>query len=126
MSERTPTPSRVALKADPLFVALTRPAMALGVPYVAVLANLLATLELFLVTKDLLWLLTIVPLHALTFIVCLAEPRFFDLLRVWAVTRLNARAGGRSRWGARSYGALPVRTSRSRPRPPTLALLEEA
>jgi type IV secretion system protein VirB3 len=116
----------VALTSDPLFVALTRPAMALGVPYVAVLANLLATLELFLVTKDLLWLLTIVPLHALTFIVCLAEPRFFDLLQVWAVTRLNARAGGRSRWGTRSYGALPLRTSRSRPRVTGLALSEDA
>jgi type IV secretion system protein VirB3 len=92
--------------------------MAFGVPYVAVLGNMLVTLELFLVTRNLLWLLTAIPLHALTFLVCLVEPRFFDLLQVWAVTRSRARFAGRNRWGARTYGALsvgPRRTSRGVP-----------
>jgi type IV secretion system protein VirB3 len=104
--ERAPRPSSVALVHDTLFVGLTRPAMALGVPYVAVLANLLVTLELFLVTRNLLWLLAVLPLHGLTFLVCLAEPRFFDLLQVWALTRQRARSRGRPPWGVRSYSAL--------------------
>lgn len=93
------------MTADPLFVGATRPAMALGVPYAALLANAFLTLELFLVTRNLLWLLIALPLHGLAWLACLAEPRTFELLSVWAQVR--ARAGFRSRhpWRAVSYGA---------------------
>ncbi len=79
--------------------------MALGVPYVALLANALLTLELFLVTRNLLWLLVAAPLHSLAWLVCLAEPRAFELLAVWAQVRARAAFGGRRRWRAVSYGA---------------------
>ncbi len=92
---------------DPLFVGMTRPAMAFGVPYVAALGNALITLELFLVTRNLLWLLTAVPLHGLTWLVCLAEPRFFDLLKVWAAARMRAGFASKGRWRVVSYGPLP-------------------
>ena len=91
--------------ADPLFVGATRPAMALGVPYAALLANAFLTLELFLVTRNLLWLLIAVPLHGLAWLVCLAEPRAFELLAVWAQVRARAAFAGRHRWQAVSYGA---------------------
>ena len=91
--------------ADTLFVGATRPAMALGVPYVALLANAFLTLELFLLTRNLLWLLVALPLHGLAWLVCLAEPRAFELLAVWA--QIGARGGFRARspWKAVSYGA---------------------
>jgi type IV secretion system protein VirB3 len=95
--------------ADPLFVGATRPAMALGVPYAALLANAFVTLELFLVTRNLLWLLVAVPLHGLAWLVCLAEPRAFELLAVWGQVRARAGFRGRRRWRAVSYGAFPPR-----------------
>jgi len=93
------------LTADLLFVGATRPAMALGVPYVALLVNAFLTLELFLVTRNLLWLLIAMPLHGLAWLVCLAEPRAFELLAVWAQIRARAGFRGRQRWRAASYGA---------------------
>ena len=53
-------------------------------PYAAVLANALVTLELFLLTRNLAALLVCVPLHGLAWLVCLAEPRCFELLAAWA------------------------------------------
>jgi type IV secretion system protein VirB3 len=79
--------------------------MALGVPYAALLANAFVTLELFLVTRNLLWLLVAAPLHGLAWLVCLAEPRFFELLAVWGNVRARTGFRGRQPWCALSYGA---------------------
>ena len=98
--------------ADPLFVGATRPAIALGVPYAALLANAFLTLELFLVTRNLLWLLVAVPLHGLSWLVCLAEPRSFELLAVWAQVRARAGFRGRQRWQTVTYGPFRPRAPR--------------
>jgi type IV secretion system protein VirB3 len=100
--------------ADTLFVGVTRPALALGVPYVALLLNGLVTLELFLVTRNLMWLLVCVPLHGLAWLACLAEPRFFELLGVWGQTRARAGLGRSHRWHAQSYGSLPPQAASDR------------
>jgi type IV secretion system protein VirB3 len=106
--------SEGGVTADTLFVGATRPAMALGVPYAALLANAFVTLELFLVTRNLLWLLVAVPLHGLAWLVCLAEPRAFELLAVWAQVRARAGFRGRHRWRAISYGPFrPTRVGRA-------------
>lgn len=89
--------------ADTLFIGVTRPALALGVPYAALLLNALLTLELFLTTHNLLWLLVCLPLHGLSWLACLAEPRFFELLAVWGQVRLRGGYAGRRSWRARSY-----------------------
>ena len=73
--------------ADPLFVGVTRPAMAFGVTYSALLVNAVVTVELFLLTRNLLWLLACVPVHGLFWLLCLSEPRFFDLAMLWGKTR---------------------------------------
>lgn len=100
--------SRVVLRngglvADVLFAGITRPAVALGVPYAALLVNALFTLELFLVTRNLLCVLVCLPLHGIAWLLCLAEPRFFELLAVWGVVRARAGRGDRRHWAARSY-----------------------
>ena len=92
--------------ADMLFAGITRPALALGVPYAALLVNGFVTLELFLVTRNLLALAVCAPIHALAWLLCLAEPRFFELLAVRTQVRARAGAGGHRRWGAASYAAL--------------------
>ena len=45
------------LTADPLFVGATRPPMRWGVTYTALLLNLVFTMEMFLLTRNLLTLL---------------------------------------------------------------------
>jgi len=92
--------------ADALFLGVTRPALALGVPYAALLVNSLVTLELFLTTRNLLCLLICLPLHGFAWLACLAEPRFFELLAVWVQVRARGGYRGRRAWRARSYGCL--------------------
>ena len=60
--------------ADALFVGMTRPAMAFGVTYSALLVNAVVTVELFLLTRNLLWLLACLPVHGLFWLLCLSEP----------------------------------------------------
>lgn len=95
------------LTADTLFVGMTRPTMLFGVTYSAMILNIVLTVEAFIVTKNLVWLLAFVPMHGLFYLVCLYEPRFFDLLGLWARTRGASLVSGNLRyWKASSYSPL--------------------
>jgi type IV secretion system protein VirB3 len=96
------------LTADPLFVAVTRPPMRWGVTYSALLLNLVFTLEVFLLTKNLLTLFLIVPIHGICALLCLRDARIFDLLLLWGRTRLPAYAANFRYWRASSYSALTL------------------
>lgn len=91
---------------DPLFVGVTRPAMALGVTYSALLLNGVMTVEMFLLTKNLLWLLIWFPVHGIFLLVCKNEPRFFDLLMLWGRTRGPGLMSNVRYWKANSYSPL--------------------
>jgi type IV secretion system protein VirB3 len=91
---------------DPLFVAVTRPAMAFGVTYAALLINGAVTVELFLLSQNLLWLLFCIPIHGILWRVCKSEPRFFDLLFLWGRTRGPGLLGNVRFWKANSYSPL--------------------
>ena len=107
--------------ADPLFLGVTRPAMAFGVTYSALLANAVVTVELFLLTRNLLWLLVAVPVHGLSWLLCLSEPRFFDLALLWGKTRGPGLFGNRAVWRAQGYSPLlldlPGKSGRRRAMP---------
>jgi type IV secretion system protein VirB3 len=94
------------LTADPLFVGATRPPMRWGVTFTAVLCNTMITMELFLVTHNLLTLALCLPVHGVCALLCARDPRFFDLLQLWARTRLPALLASRRFWGASSYSPL--------------------
>jgi type IV secretion system protein VirB3 len=96
------------LTADPLFVGATRPPMRWGVTYSALLFNLVFTMEFFLLSKNLLSLLLCVPIHALCVLLCVRDARFFDLLMLWARTRLPALMANLRFWQASSYSPLAV------------------
>ncbi len=85
MSGRNP-----GLLADPLFVGATRPPMRWGVTYSALLFNMVFTMEVFLLTKNLLTLLLCLPIHGVCMLLCARDARFFDLVLLWARTRLPA------------------------------------
>ena len=99
---------RRALTADPLFVGATRPPMRWGVTYTALLANLVLTLEAFLVTRNLLTLLIALPVHGVSALLCARDARFFDLALLSARTRLPAWFANRRLWQAVSYSPLPL------------------
>ena len=84
MSDRNP-----GLLADALFVGLTRPPMRFGVTFTALLVNSLITMELFVLTKQLLTLLVALPVHGVCMLACARDVRFFDL----AMLGMRARVG---------------------------------
>jgi type IV secretion system protein VirB3 len=111
--------------ADALFVGVTRPAMTFGVTYSALLVNAVVTVELFLLTRNLLWLLACVPVHGLFWLLCVSEPRFFDLALLWGRTRGRGLFGNGRRWRAQGYSALVLDLPNARGRRrgiPTLVL----
>lgn len=101
MSERN-----AGLTADPLFVGITRPPMRWGVAYEALLLNLVVTMEVFVMTKNLLTLLIAIPIHGLCALLCARDARFFHLMMLWVRTRLPAYLGTARLWRAASCSPL--------------------
>lgn len=64
---------------DQLFVALTRPQMFAGVTYSYFTANAILATELFLIFRSLWVIAAALAIHAVGVLLCLREPRFFDL-----------------------------------------------
>lgn len=90
-----------ALERDTLFVGLTRPQMFAGVTYSLFVVNLVVATELFLIFKSVWVVGAALLLHGLGVLLCLKEPRFFDLwlARVSKCPRIkNYRV-----WGCNSY-----------------------
>ena len=86
---------------DILFVALTRPQMFAGVTYSYFVMNAVLATELFLIFGSLWVLLAALLVHALGAILCVREPRFFDL---WLVkVRRCPRVRNYGLWRCNSY-----------------------
>jgi type IV secretion system protein VirB3 len=62
-----------------VFRALTQPQMFAGVTFNFFIINGVITAELFLITKSFWALLAAFGLHGFAYVMCLREPRFFDL-----------------------------------------------
>src|SRR6266853_1758108 len=101
MSERN-----LGLIADPLFVGATRPPMRWGVTYSALLVNGVVTMEIFLLTKNLLTLGLAFPVHGLCALLCARDARFFDLALLWGRTRIPALLANARFWRSSSYSPL--------------------
>ena len=96
------------LQKDPLFVGATRPPMRWGVTYAALLGNVVFTMEVFLLTRNLLALLVALPIHLLSAALCASDARCFDLWLMWVKTRGVALLANVGYWGGSSYSPLPV------------------
>lgn len=94
---------------DPLAVALTRPSTILGVPYEACMVNILVSVEALSLTENLLWLLICIPVHGICYLITLNDPRSFELLLLWARTKLGTLIATRWYWRASTYGPLSFR-----------------
>ena len=89
------------LERDTLFVALTRPQMFAGVTYSYFIANAVIATELFLIFKSVWALVVALIVHLVGVIMCLREPRAFDL---W-LTRVSRtpRVKNHKIWRCNSY-----------------------
>jgi len=103
MSERNQ-----GLTSDVLFVGATRPPMRWGVTYSALLFNLVFTMEVFLLTKNLLTLLIAAPIHGVCALLCARDARFFDLILLWGRTRIPALLANARIWKSSSYSPLTL------------------
>jgi len=94
------------LTVDPLFVGATRPPMRWGVTYAALLFNLVFTMELFLLTKNLLALLCCVPVHGVFALLCSRDARSSTSSCSGAVRGCPPRSGisGSGRQAATAVG----------------------
>ena len=89
------------LEQDPLFVALTRPQMFAGVTYSYFIVNAVLATELFLVFRSIWVLLIALAVHVVGAVLCVREPRFFDL---WLTkVRRCPRIKNHSIWRCNSY-----------------------
>lgn len=89
------------LDRDPLFVALTRPQMFAGVTYSFFVINAIAATELFLIFRSLWALFGALVIHLIGALLCLREPRFFD---IW-LTKVSRcpRVSNFKTWQCNSY-----------------------
>jgi type IV secretion system protein VirB3 len=89
------------IERDTLFVALTRPQMFAGVTYSYFIANAVIATELFLIFKSAWALAVALIVHIVGVIMCLREPRAFDL---W-LTRVSRtpRVKNHKIWRCNSY-----------------------
>lgn len=94
------------LTTDILFVAVTRPPMRWGVTYSALLFTAVFTMEVFLLTKNLLTLLIAAPIHGVCALLCARDARYFDLLLLWGRTRMPAYLCNFRVWKASSHSPL--------------------
>jgi type IV secretion system protein VirB3 len=88
-------------KRDTVFLALTRPQMFMGVTLNFFVLNLIVCAEVFLISKS-FWVIALaLILHLAGVLLCLREPRFFDL---WT-TRMSRcpRVKNYRMWGCNSY-----------------------
>ena len=85
----------------PLFRALTRPQMFAGVTFNFFVINAAVTTEIFLLTRSFVALPAALLIHAVGYLLCLREPRIFDL---W-LTKVSRcpRVRNYKRWGCNSY-----------------------
>lgn len=98
--------STEGLAVDALFVAATRPPTRWGVPYLAILINMVLILEVFLLVKNPLILLLALPVHGVCMLLCARDVRFFELAMLWAQTRMAGIAGNLFAWKGNTYSPL--------------------
>jgi type IV secretion system protein VirB3 len=102
------TNTNSGLTADTLFVGATRPPMRWGVTYSALLMNGVVTMEVFLLTKNLLMLLLAAPIHGVCALLCARDARFFDLALLWGRTRIPALLATARFWKSSTYSPLTL------------------
>lgn len=86
---------------DPVFLGMTRPPMVMGVTFSFFVINGMATTIAFLALGNLLAFLVGIPVHVIGYLLCLKDPRIFDIWRVRIIKTPITR--NKNFWRANSY-----------------------
>lgn len=70
------------IKADTLFLGLTRPPMLFGVSYAFTLLNFLLCIILYLIYVQFKFIFLIFPIHLVGYYLCSKEPLFIELIQI--------------------------------------------
>lgn len=97
------SPQNDGLIEDTLFVGLTRPPMIFGVTYTAFVLNSIVSMESFIVSNNLLYLLIFLPIHFVCYAICKNDPRTFDIFMLWARTKGASFVGSALFWKCSTY-----------------------
>lgn len=96
------------LEVDELYLGMTRPATVFGVPLTAFVAEMLVVAVIFLAIGNALWLLLVVPVHAVLFLMSATDPGRFES---WAMFfKTFGRCTNAMFWKSASYS--PLRSKR--------------
>lgn len=90
------------LKADPLFVGLTRPPMIFGVSVQYAVLNMLGCVMIFILTSDFRVLVLALVIHLIGYVLCFKEPLFVEIFMM-RTSRFN-KCSNKYYYGANSYG----------------------
>lgn len=90
-----------AIRTDPLFLGLTRPAMIFGVSYPFAVINGFVCLMYFIVATDVKGFLALPFFHAIAYMICAKEPLALDLVMIKSSKCSKCRNKGY--FGANSY-----------------------
>ena len=101
--------SKDGIQVDSLAVAFTRPSTKWGVPFEALVANLIVSAEAMVLAHDALWMGLSVPVHGICYLITLNDPRAFEVLALWLRTTLGTLLASRWYWSASSYSPLTFR-----------------
>ena len=98
---------------DTLFVGPTRPTTFWGVTWQAFILNVIVTMEAFIWTRNLLWLLLFIPIHGICYLICLRDPRTFELLICWGPTKGLALLQNYFYWKAATFSPLEIHVAKN-------------
>ncbi|AWD32931.1 Type IV secretory pathway, VirB3-like protein [Candidatus Fokinia solitaria] len=89
------------IRADSLFLGLTRPTLLFGVSYVFAIVNVMLCFCLFAATHDFKFIFGIIPMHGVGYYFCSKEPLFIELFQVKVSKCMRSR--NRMYHGCNSY-----------------------
>jgi type IV secretion system protein VirB3 len=89
------------LRADPLFVGLTRPSMIFGVSIQYAMLNLMISVTIFIQKSSIYIIFIAAAVHLVGYILCFKDPRFMELYLNYS-GKCN-QCYNKSLYGANSY-----------------------
>lgn len=92
------------LHKDVLFVGLTRVPMVLGIPYAAFVAEVMLMSIEHVMTGNPLYLVVIVPIHAIFYLISAHDPGVFAEIAAWSKT--TSRCRNKKLWQMPSFSPL--------------------
>ncbi|MHB1098221.1 MAG: VirB3 family type IV secretion system protein [Burkholderiales bacterium] len=104
--------SNEGVDVETLFVACTRPTTILWVPFSAVIVEIMVVIEIFIFTRNIFMLGLFIPTHGIFYLLTMKEPRKFELIRLWLITKFETFLDSYKHWRSSTYSPLSIHVGR--------------